>query len=236
MKFPEPLAASFYQRPVLEVARALLGKRLVRDLDGRRLVGRIVETEAYAGRVDPSSHSYRGITPRCRTMFGPRGRAYLYFTYGNHHCFNVTAGAKRLAGAVLVRAVEPLEGIPTLRDLRVAATRPGQTRDRLLSGESDRELTNGPGKLAAAFGLDLTWDDHDLTTPQDLWVGRGPRAVEVRWTPRVGLGQNPAAPWHWRCIDLRSRSLTRLPRSWPTAPRPRPTLEEVCGAHSSTAS
>ena len=107
---------------MLQVARSLLGCLLVRRRRGALLVGRIIETEAYAGHLDPASHSHRGPTDRCRTMFGPRGFAYVYFTYGNHHCCNVTAGKGSMASAVLLRALEPLQGQRTMRALRAATT------------------------------------------------------------------------------------------------------------------
>ncbi len=222
-----PLGISFYRRPVLEVARALIGHYLVRVLKGKRLVGRIVETEAYGGLVDPASHSFRGPTERCMSMFGPVGRAYVYFTYGNHYCFNVIAGQRRLAGAVLIRGLETVAGTSTVRRLRAAAINPGRTRDRLLRGEADRELANGPGKLSAALSIDRAWDGHDLTRGHALWVARGQNVRRVLWTPRVGLGKNPAASWFWRCIDPASWGLTRLAKSWPTAKQPRPTLREL---------
>ena len=212
---------------MLEVARSLIGHLVVRENGGVLMVGRIVETEAYAGLIDPASHAYRGPTDRCQAMFGPVGRAYVYFTYGNHHCLNVIGGHRQLACAVLLRAVEPLGDRAPWRERRVAATKPGTTRDRLTRGLADRELANGPGKLAAALTLDLSWNGHDLTEPRSLWIARGRRAREVLWTPRVGLGQTRAATWLWRCVDAGSSGVTRVPKSWPTAAEPRPGLEEL---------
>lgn len=212
---------------MLDVARGLLGQLLVRERNGEHLVGRIVETEAYGGRIDPASHSYRGPTDRCRVMFGPVGRAYVYRIYGIHHCLNVIAGSRKLAGAVLIRAVEPVRGTETLRAIRAAATRAGRTRDGLREGHLDREIASGPGKLAAAFALDGRWNGRDLTRSSGLRIARGQRVDRVLWTPRIGLGDNPAAAWRWRCVDPESRSLTRVPRSWPTSDDPDPSWKEV---------
>ncbi|MEW6745199.1 MAG: DNA-3-methyladenine glycosylase [Planctomycetota bacterium] len=221
-----PLPESSYRPSVLDVARALVGQLIVREYQGERLVGRIVETEAYAGLVDPASHSYRGMTPRCRTMFGPAGRAYVYFSYGNHYCLNVIAGPRELAGAVLLRGVEGVEGIETMRRLRAA--RPGKVREKLLAAANDEEIASGPGKLTVALAVDLGWDGHDLTLGEGLWLAHGRRAPDVVWTPRVGLGKNPAASWLWRCADVHSRATTRIPRGWPCEWNPRPaSVEEL---------
>ena len=218
-----PLPAAFFEKPVLQLTRQLIGCHLVRRHEGQWLVGRIVETEAYAGCLDPAAHTYRGETQRCRAMFGPPGHAYVYFTYGNHHCVNVTARRGDIAAAVLLRAAEPILGLDAMRVLRAAASteRLGQA---LLAGRADRELCNGPGKLAAAFGLDLSHDGLRLDRSSDLWIAAGTPAKRVDWTPRIGLGQNPAAPWLWRCVDSATRGATRVPGTWPRANRPTPTL------------
>ncbi len=214
--FPEALEAlppAFYERPILQVTRALLGCRLVRDHAGRRLVGRIVEAEAYGGLVDPASHSFRGTTPRCRSMFGPRGHSYVYRIYGIHHCMNIAAGDPELAGAVLLRAVEPVEGLAAMRERR--------------AGREDLELCRGPGRLCAAYGLDLSCDGLPLSRRSGLWIAASPRLRGVRWTPRVGLGANPAASWLWRCVDPGSKYATPTPRRWPSTPRPQPALSRA---------
>lgn len=216
----KPLSDEFYARPVLTVARQLIGKLLVREWDGRRVAGRIVETEAYGGREDPASHSYRGPTPRCQTMFGPVGRAYVYFSYGTHYCFNVVAGSRKRAEAVLIRAVEPALGVAWLREARIERAKPGRTRERIASGVADHELANGPGKLAAAFRVGPELDGHSLLEGEVLWIAEGESTTPVEWTPRIGLGQNPAAEWFWRCVERGSRFTTRTPRSMPTRARP----------------
>ena len=164
------------------LARFLIGKIVVRELPGARLSGRIVETEAYPQR-DPAAHHFRGLTPRNRTMFLRRGHAYVYFTYGNHFMLNVSAEIKGIGGGVLIRALEPLEGIPQMEEQR------GTTR--LL------DLTRGPGRLAAALRIDRSLDGTDLCSPGPLWLGAlasrnttAParvRALVVGKSPRIGI-------------------------------------------------
>lgn len=138
-----PLACAFFERDTAAVAQGLLGSVLVSRVGGVAVAGRIVETEAYLGANDPGSHAAtKGITARNAVMFGPPGHAYVYFTYGNHHMLNLVTEREGIAGAVLVRGLEPLLGVETMRRRRL--------------GRTDRELCNGPGKLAAALGLDLS--------------------------------------------------------------------------------
>ena len=185
-----PLPASFYMPSALTVARELLGARLVRVLtNGVRLCGRIVETEAYSGLDDLASHGRAKPTKRNRPMYGPPGRAYVYFTYGNYWMFNIVCEPEGIPAAVLVRAVEPLEGLDEM-----AARRPGR-------GPS--EWTSGPAKLVMAFGISGADNTLDLTTPaNNLWIELGEAVPDdqVRTGPRVGMGQTPE-PWHsmpWR--------------------------------------
>ncbi len=136
-----PLTRSFYQRHPAEVAPDLLGKILVRRIENTYLRGRIVEVEAYSSD-DPASHTFRGMTTRNRAMFGEAGHAYIYFIHGMHYCINVVARSDTPAGGVLIRALEPLSGITTMRQLR--------GREKL------RDLTSGPAKLTQAMGIDKT--------------------------------------------------------------------------------
>lgn len=138
------------------LARFLIGKIIVRELPGGRLSGRIVETEAYPQR-DPAAHHFRGPTPRNRSMFLRRGHAYVYFSYGNHFMLNVTAEIAGVGGGVLIRALEPLEGIPQMGRHRKTT--------RLL------DLTRGPGRLASALRIDRSLDGTDLCAPGPLWLG-----------------------------------------------------------------
>lgn len=135
--------------------------------------GRVVETEAYLGSDDPGSHaSTRGITPRNRTMYGPPGTTYVYFTYGNHHMLNLVTEAEGTAGAVLIRAIEPVIGLETMRARR--------------AGVADRSLADGPGKLAAALGVTLADNGATLGAGR-LEVLDGPSPERVGASGRVGL-------------------------------------------------
>lgn len=187
-----PLPRRFYSRDSVEVARDVVGRVVVRELDGARLLGRIVEAEAYAP-TDPASHSFRGPTPRNTTMFGPPGHAYVYLSHGIHHCLNLTTGD---AAAVLVRALEPLEGIDEM------VRRRGLAEHRLLCA--------GPGRLCQALGIRLGEDGRDLTRRDGLWLAAGDPAEAVVATPRVGLTVAASVPW--RFVEERTRYASRAVR------------------------
>ena len=171
----EPLPRSFYERGTLTVARALLSKRVVRRNGRAMLVGRIVEVEAYGGRNDPASHAYRGRTPRNLPMFGEPGHAYIYFTYGNHYCLNVTTQPAGIPGAVLIRAVEPLNGLDAMRRLRPSV--------------AELQLTNGPGKLTKALGIDRSLNEIDLTRQGPLFIANAgsESSFVIERSPRIGI-------------------------------------------------
>ena len=133
------LQQDFFARPTLTVAQELLGKVLVRDIDGQRLSGRIVETEAYIGPDDTACHASKGRTPRTEVMFGPGGFAYVYFIYGMYHMLNFITEQEDFPAAVLIRAIEPLEGVEHMRTHRN-------------NPMPEANLTNGPGKLCQALG------------------------------------------------------------------------------------
>lgn len=149
--------------------------------------GRIVETEAYMGHLDPASHAYRGQTARNATMFGQAGHLYVYFTYGMHWCTNVVTGTEGVANAVLIRALEPLTGIEAMREARPRA-------------RSDRDLCSGPAKLAQSLGLDGTHDGVDLCDR-----GSPVRLLDDGWrldtapvaTPRIGISAATDRLWRW---------------------------------------
>jgi DNA-3-methyladenine glycosylase len=140
----------------VDLARFLIGKIIVRELAGAKLVGRIVETEAYPPG-DRAAHHFRGPTPRNRSMFLRRGHAYVYFTYGNHFMLNISSESPNVGGGVLIRALEPLDGIEQMQSRRGT--------QRLL------DLTRGPGRLAEALQIDRSVDGVDLCAPGPLWLG-----------------------------------------------------------------
>ena len=207
---PRPLPRAYFRRELLVVARELVGCLLVRRVRGGLLVARLVEVEAYGGQgVDPSAHSFRGPTPRCRVMFGPAGHAYVYTTHQGRCCLNVSAGGEGRGQAVLLRAAEPLAGAGRMRAARVAACRPGPTRERLAAGGREHELLAGPARLCAALRVDRGLDGVDLCdAASPLWLARAAPAARVLWTPRIGL--NPASAsclWCWRAVDAASAAV-----------------------------
>lgn len=186
------LTRRFHARDPVTLARALLGQVLVRVLDdGERLAGRIVETEAYLGVIDRAAHTYGGRrTPRTESMWGPAGHAYIYFLYGMHHCVNVVAQGPGEPTAVLIRALEPLEGLERMRAHR-AGRRP---KARL----RDTDLCSGPAKLAQALALDRRLDGTDLVEGEHLFIERGRRvpAGNIVTGPRIGIAY--AGDWALR--------------------------------------
>jgi DNA-3-methyladenine glycosylase len=169
------LPESFFARPTLTVARDLLGQRLVRQVDGQRLSGIIVETEAYIGPNDTASHASKGRTPRTRVMFGPPGHTYVYLIYGMYHMLNIVTERDGFPAAVLIRALEPLEGVAHMQARRGKA--------------GGKNLTNGPGKLCRAMAIDLALNNWSLGCGQDLWLEAGPPvpAEAVAAGPRIGI-------------------------------------------------
>ncbi len=168
------------------MARALLGRLLVHDgASGQRVAGRIVETEAYRGSLDPASHAYRGRTPRTEVMFGPAGFTYVYFTYGMHHCLNLVCERGGVAAAVLLRALEPVEGIDLMRSRR---------------GIEHREsLARGPGCLTAALGLTREHDGLDLSSgPVAVLAARAERGGRATLSgPRIGIRAGLDRSWRF---------------------------------------
>ncbi|NRD53563.1 DNA-3-methyladenine glycosylase [Corallococcus sp. AB030] len=192
-----PLPLSFYARPTLEVARDLLGTLLVVDGVRGRRVGRIVEVEAYLGEHDLACHSSKGRTPRTEVMFGPAGRSYVYLIYGMHHCFNVVTDAPGVAAAVLVRGVEPVEGIP-----------PG-------------ERTDGPGKLCRVMGLNLNHNGLTLDS-EGLYLSLGTPVPDVRVERGPRIGVEYAGAWAAEPFRLWDRDSGHVSRFVSRRPRRRP--------------
>jgi DNA-3-methyladenine glycosylase len=169
--------------PAEDAAPRLLGCYLEREIDGRRLVGKIVETEAY-DQSDAASHSYKGETPRSKIMFGPPGHLYVYFTYGMHYCCNIVTGNPGHGSAVLIRAVEPVEGEDVMAENR--------------GGRGGHEATNGPAKLCQAFKIDKTWNGHDLhQSPFKLVIKPALKQTRIVQTTRIGITQAKDQPWRF---------------------------------------
>ena len=184
------LPRGFYARPTLDVARGLIGKRLVHVTGGVRTSGLVVETEAYIGEDDPACHAAPGPTPRNAPLYGPPGFAYVYFNYGVHYLVNAVTDVEGSPAAVLIRALEPDEGLAVMRQRRDAG-RPG--RKQLIP---DAALCRGPGNLTRAMGIDLRQNRLDLTGStlflEDIGATRGPVACGPRIGIRVGTEH------HWR--------------------------------------
>ena len=187
------LPRQFFARDPVVLARDLLGRVLFYRTPDGLLAGRIVEAEAYTGEADPASHAFRGRTARNAVMFGPAGHAYVYFTYGMHHCLNVTADAPGTAGAVLLRALEPLAGVEIMR-----ARGDHGPESRLLSG---------PGKIGRAFGLSLEDNGRDFTRgPLGLAAGSPVPDREVTTSRRIGISRALDLPYRFAVIGSRSLS------------------------------
>ena len=181
------LGKGFYERDARTVARALLGKYLVFESPGGRICGRIVETEAYLGEKDMASHAFHGRTRRTEVMYGAGGHLYVYFTYGMHWLMNVVTGTEGTAEAVLLRAMEPVEGVPQM------------TANR--RGAALRLLTSGPARITQAFGIDGSLNGADLCG-DSVWIedrGDAIKASQIVATKRIGVGYARA----WKDKKLR---------------------------------
>ena len=182
----EPLEIEFYNRDTVTVARDLLGRVLCHDNGQGLTAGMIVETEAYLSRGDPACHAARGKTARNAAMFGPAGRAYIYFIYGNHFLFNVVTGPPGVGEAVLIRALEPVAGHELMY----------RRRGRL---RQETGLTNGPGKLCQALGITGSLNRQPLQG-YPLWIGCGFMRQEpfsIIHAPRIGISQGTDKLWRF---------------------------------------
>jgi DNA-3-methyladenine glycosylase len=187
-KIGPPLPPEFFDRDPQVVSREILGKLLVRRQPGKLLAGRIVEIEAYLGEDDPAAHAAAGRTPRNYVLFGPPGRAYVYFIYGNHYCLNVSCLPDGVPGCLLIRALEPVIGIDEM----------ARARGVTLKAPADLEkLTTGPGRLTAALGITRVRDNgKDLTSnASDLRiVDDGYRPARISTTARIGITKAAERP------------------------------------------
>jgi DNA-3-methyladenine glycosylase len=194
------LPRSFYRRPTLDVARDLIGKVLVHHTTAGSASGVIVETEAYIGESDPACHAAPGMTVRNAPLYGPPGIAYVYLNYGIHYLVNAVTEDEGSPAAVLIRALEPLEGEELMRRRRARGTR------RPASAFVPHDLCRGPGNLTRALGISLRHNKLDLTSSALRIEDRGLAARDVAWTPRIGI--NVGIEAEWRCVAVESPALS----------------------------
>jgi len=180
---------------VLTVAEDLLGKYLVREAVDGKIVARIIEVEAYGGSDDPASHAYKGITERNRVMFGEPGHAYVYFTYGMHYCLNVKAETEGVPGAVLIRAVEIVDGAELALKNRKSSSTTG--------------LSNGPGKLTKALEIDKAHNGLDLVESDQLYICKPEKseALEILNSKRIGISTGEERLWRFYLRGARANLL-----------------------------
>ena len=194
---PVKLSESFYSRPTLEVLDDIIGKVLVHTVRGVRTAGVIIEAEAYVGETDPACHAAPGPTLRNRPLYGPPGRAYVYLNYGMHYLVNAVTEPAGDPAAILIRALEPLEGTTAMRRRR--------ERRRAVSGANgrapveDADLCRGPGNLTVALGIDLRQNTGDLTSGPLAIEDHGVRPHRLARSPRVGIRVGTDRRWrcHW---------------------------------------
>lgn len=186
------LPRDFYERDALTVAQELIGCLFIRSTPQGRLAARLIEVEAYRGRIDPGSHGHRGVTERTRVMYGPAGCLYVYFSYGMHWCANIVCAREGECEAVLLRAAEPIDGVELMR-----RNRNGISDDRLLAA--------GPARLAQAFGIDKSCNGASVLRGGEFWCAEDSdtpkvRSGEVSQTVRVGLGKGRGDDIPWRFV------------------------------------
>ena len=188
MQYLHP-SQGFFELEALQLAPALIGSLLIRKTAAGTVSGAIVETEAYT-EDDPASHSYRGCTQRNETMFRHGGFAYVYFIYGMHHCFNVTSGPEGSGQAVLIRAVEPLDGIDIMRENR--------------PGRSDGELCSGPARLCSAFGITMADNGVHLGAGElSILIPYSIDSIDIVTSGRIGISNAREREWRFRSADPR---------------------------------
>ena len=193
------LRRAFYDRPTLTVARELLGKVLVHCTSDGVAAGLIVEAEAYIGEDDPACHAAPGPTLRNRPLYGPPGFSYVYLNYGVHYLTNVVTEGEGAPAAVLLRALDPLDGV-ALMQRRRAGTRAAERRI------AEHALCRGPGNLSCALGITLADNHIDLQGDRLYLEDRGHPAGDIAWSPRIGI--NVGREHHWRCYVVGSRAVS----------------------------
>jgi DNA-3-methyladenine glycosylase len=208
------LRRSFYDRPTLDVARDLIGKVLVHNRRGVRTSGVIVEVEAYIGESDPACHAAPGPTNRNVPLYGPPGYAYVYLNYGIHSMMNVVTEAAGSPAAVLIRALDPLEGVATMRRRRARAMK--GRRQRSASAFDAHELCRGPGNLTMAMGITLDDNRADLCGDRDDRLYLDDRGIEmgsaIVWGSRIGINVGTEHPWrayHATSVAVSARRASR---------------------------
>jgi len=193
------LRREFYDRPTLTVARELLGKVLVHRTPQGRASGMIVEVEAYIGEEDPACHAAPGPTRRNKPLYGPPGYSYVYLNYGIHFLTNVVTESEGAPAAVLLRALEPLDGIPLMRRRR---SRVGADPNAI----PEHELCRGPGNLSKALGISLSENWLDLEGDRLFIEHQGRDPGPIAWSPRIGI--NVGTEHNWRCSVVGSRAVS----------------------------
>jgi DNA-3-methyladenine glycosylase len=196
----KPLPRSFYLRPTLQVARDLLGKKIIRKVDAKLLIGRIVEVEAYC-KGDPASHAFRGRTKRNDVMFLEGGHLYVYFTYGMHFCANVVTGNEGIGEAVLIRAIEPLVGIEVMTKNRfpnLCAEGAYASGVQSLNHKTLINLSNGPAKFCQAFGIARKENGADLLNSEISITDGDPIPSKlIKRSSRIGIQQGVEKKWRF---------------------------------------
>jgi DNA-3-methyladenine glycosylase len=193
------LSREFYDRPTLDVARDLVGKVLVHRRRGVRTSGVIVEVEAYIGESDPACHAAPGRTRRNEPLYGPPGFAYVYLNYGIHALVNAVTESSGSAAAVLIRALEPLDGIPTMRRRRARPMK--GRRGRPAVAIEDHDLCRGPGNLTMAMGITLRENELDLCGSRLFVEDQDARGTaRIVWGPRIGIRVGTERPWR-ACLE-----------------------------------
>ena len=186
----KPLPRKFYLRDSVTVSRELLGKIILKKEKNKFLIVKIVETEAYIGLTDPACHAYNKFTERNKIMYDTGGKVYVYFIYGNYHCFNIVNGLKGFGNATLIRAVEPIEGIEIMKKFR------GEVKN-------EYELTNGPAKLCMAMNIDKTLYGEDLTKEGKIFISEPLKKekFEIVTSKRIGLNIGTELPYRFFIKD-----------------------------------